>query len=75
MLLALKEKKFVQICSNILLEEPVLVEEVMVCNAETLKTGTMLKYIILFERYQAWPVCPDKKNAGTRRAWIIGGKY
>jgi hypothetical protein len=70
MLLALKEKKFVQI-----LEEPVLVEEVMGCDAEPLKTGTVLKYIILFERYQASPVCPDKKNAGTRRVWSIGGIY
>jgi hypothetical protein len=46
MLLALKKKKSIQLCSNILLEEPILVEEVMVCDAEPLKTGTMLKYIV-----------------------------
>jgi hypothetical protein len=46
MLRALKKNKFVQMCSNILLEEPILVEEIMVCDAEPLKTGTMLKYIL-----------------------------
>jgi hypothetical protein len=41
----IKENKFFQICNNILLEGPILVEEGMVCHAETLKTDTMFKYV------------------------------
>jgi hypothetical protein len=49
MLSALKENKFVQICSNILLEETIFVEEIMVCDAEPFKTGAMLRYFLFFE--------------------------
>jgi hypothetical protein len=66
--------KKIDICSNILLEGPILVEEVMVCDAETLKTGIMLKYVILFESSQTSIACTFvKKNAGTGRVWSIGG--
>ena len=74
MLQALKVKKIFQICSKILLEGPILLEEVMVCDAEPLKTGTILKYVVWFESSQASTACPFvKKNSGTGRVWSIGG--
>jgi hypothetical protein len=74
MLQALKVNKFFQICNNVLLEGTILFEEVMVCDDEPLKTGTMLKYVVLFESSQASTACPFvKKNAGTGRVWNIGG--
>jgi hypothetical protein len=56
MLQDLKKTNFFQICSNIFLEGPILVEEEMVCHAETSKTGTMLKYVFCLKVLKPRPL-------------------
>jgi hypothetical protein len=71
---SLKGKQIFPDMQQHFLEGPILVEEVMVCDAEPLKTGTMLKYTVLFESSEAVTACPSvKKSAGTGRVWSISG--